>query len=109
MGPRTPMTQSRAQGLRRGAQRFNQQGGSPGEIPQALPFRWLGIDADKGSEFLNWHVARWCVGRDIQFTLGRPYQKDDNAHIEQKNWTHVRKWMGYAPGKCRSHFRTAAS
>jgi hypothetical protein len=60
-----------------------------------LPSRLLGIDTDNGSEFLNWHVGRWCARRQIQFTRGRPYKKDDNAHIEQKNWTHVRKLMGW--------------
>jgi len=40
-------------------------------------------------------VGRWCAQHDIQFTRGRPYKKDDNAHIEQKNWTHVRKLMGW--------------
>jgi transposase InsO family protein len=65
------------------------------EIAQALPFRLLGIDTDNGSEFLNWHVGRWCARREIQFTRGRPYKKDDNAHIEQKNWTHVRKLLGW--------------
>ena len=65
------------------------------EIAQALPFPLLGIDTDNGSEFLNWHVGRWCARRDLQFTRGRPYKKDDNAHIEQKNWTHVRKLMGW--------------
>jgi transposase InsO family protein len=65
------------------------------EIAQALPFRLLGIDTDNGSEFLNWHVGRWCARRQIQFTRGRPYKKDDNAHIEQKNWTHVRKPLGW--------------
>jgi hypothetical protein len=65
------------------------------EIAQALPFRLLGIDTDNGSEFLNWHVGRWCAQRQIQFTRGRPYKKDDNAHVEQKNWTHVRKLLGW--------------
>ena len=65
------------------------------EIAQALPFPLLGIDTDNGSEFLNWHVGRWCAQHAIQFTRGRPYKKDDNAHIEQKNWTHVRKLMGW--------------
>jgi hypothetical protein len=45
--------------------------------------------------FLNRHVGRWCAQRGIHFTRGRPYKKDDNAHIEQKNWTHVRKLMGW--------------
>jgi hypothetical protein len=65
------------------------------EIAQALPFHLLGIDTDNGSEFLNGHVGCWCARRQIQFTRGRPYKKDDNAHIEQKNWTHVRKLMGW--------------
>src|SRR5262249_38453674 len=60
-----------------------------------LAFSLAGIDTDNGSEFLNWHVGRWCAQHDIQFTRGRPYKKDDNAHIEQKNWTHVRKLMGW--------------
>lgn len=61
----------------------------------ALPFTLRGIDSDNGSEFINHHLYRYCQGRKIQFTRGRPYKKDDNAHIEQKNWTHVRKLMGY--------------
>lgn len=65
------------------------------EMRTALPFPLVGIDSDNGSEFINDHLYRYCRGRDIQFTRGRPYKKDDNAHIEQKNWTHVRKLMGY--------------
>ncbi|MBI1745592.1 MAG: DDE-type integrase/transposase/recombinase [Acidobacteria bacterium] len=64
-------------------------------IKQALPFPRLGIDSDNGSEFINAHLHRYCKKRRIQFTRGRPYQKDDNAHIEQKNWTPVRKLLGY--------------
>jgi len=48
-----------------------------------------------GSEFLNAHLVRYCAGLQVQFTRGRPYKKDDNAHVEQKNWTHVRKLFGY--------------
>lgn len=62
---------------------------------QRLPFRLVGIDSDNGSEFLNAHLVAYCRGLDVQFTRGRPYKKDDNAHIEQKNWTHVRKLVGY--------------
>src|SRR5262249_54231798 len=58
------------------------------EIRQALPFRLRGIDSDNGSEFINDHLYRYCQALTIQFTRGRPYKKDDNAHIEQKNWTH---------------------
>src|SRR4029077_18551904 len=66
------------------------------EIGQALPFPLRGIDSDNGSEFINAHLYGYCRSRAIQFTRGRPYKKDDNAHIEQKNWTHVRKLLGYA-------------
>ena len=65
------------------------------DIRQALPFRLQGIDSDNGSEFINDHLYRYCQTQEIQFTRGRPYKKDDNAHIEQKNWTHVRKLVGY--------------
>ncbi len=64
-------------------------------LRQALPFRLQGIDSDNGSEFINDHLYRYCRQQAIQFTRGRPYKKDDNAHIEQKNWTHVRKLLGY--------------
>ena len=65
------------------------------QIAGVLPFRLLGVDSDNGSEFINWHLKRWCEQKDIQLTRGRPYKKDDNAHIEQKNWTHVRKLLGW--------------
>jgi transposase InsO family protein len=65
------------------------------EIAGVLPFRLLGVDSDNGSEFINWHLKHWCEQKEIQLTRGRPYKKDDNAHIEQKNWTHVRKLLGW--------------
>ena len=65
------------------------------EIRAGLPFRLLGVDSDNGSEFINWHLKRWCDREQIQLSRGRPYKKDDNAHIEQKNWTHVRKLLGW--------------
>ena len=65
------------------------------QLRAQLPFRLQGIDSDNGSEFINAHLYRFCQAEQIQFTRGRPYKKDDNAHIEQKNWTHVRKVMGY--------------
>ena len=65
------------------------------EIEGRLPFRLLGVDSDNGSEFINWHLKRWCEQKQIQLTRGRPYKKDDNAHVEQKNWTHVRKLLGW--------------
>jgi hypothetical protein len=65
------------------------------EVRSQLPFRLLGLDSDNGSEFINWHLKGWCEREQIQLTRGRPYKKDDNAHVEQKNWTHVRKLLGW--------------
>jgi transposase InsO family protein len=65
------------------------------EIRRALPFPLRGIDSDNGSEFINYHLVRYCGEHGIQFTRGRPYKKDDNAHVEQKNWTHVRRLLGW--------------
>jgi hypothetical protein len=65
------------------------------QLRQQLPFPLRWIDSDNGSEFINAHLHAYCQARQIQFTRGRPYKKDDNAHVEQKNWTHVRKHMGY--------------
>ena len=72
------------------------------EIQGGLPFDLLGLDSDNGSEFISWHLERWCKQRQIQLTRGRPYKKDDNAHIEQKNWTHVRKLLGWERYDSRS-------
>lgn len=60
-----------------------------------LPFPLKGVDPDNGGEFINWQLYGYCRERNIEFTRGRPYKKNDNAHVEQKNWTHVRKIMGY--------------
>jgi len=65
------------------------------EIRGVLPFPLLGVDSDNGSEFINWHLKGWCEQQGIHLTRGRPYKKDDNAHVEQKNWTHVRKLLGW--------------
>jgi hypothetical protein len=67
------------------------------QIEKSLPFPLLGFDSDNGSEFLNHHLLKHFAlrKRPVQFTRSRPYHKDDNAHVEQKNWTHVRQWLGY--------------
>jgi len=65
------------------------------EMRKSLPFTLKAIDSDNGSEFINYHLYGYCQEHGIQFTRGRPYKKDDNAHIEQKNWTHVRKLLGW--------------
>jgi hypothetical protein len=66
-------------------------------IEAKLPFPILGFDCDNGSEFLNHHLWRYFARRrePVQFTRSRPYHKNDNAHVEQKNWTHVRCLLGY--------------
>jgi hypothetical protein len=65
------------------------------DIRNRLPFKLLGIDPDNGSEFINWQLFNYCLDNEIQFTRGRPGKKNDNAHIEEKNWTHIRKIVGY--------------
>jgi hypothetical protein len=66
-------------------------------IEDALPFGLKGFDCDNGSEFLNHHLYRYFSGKrdPFQFTRSRPYKKNDNAYVEQKNWTHVRHMLGY--------------
>mgnify|MGYP006295388355 CR=1 FL=1 len=67
------------------------------DIEKSLPFALLGFDSDGGSEFFNWHVYKKLSKRTrpVDFTTSRPYKKNDNAHVEQKNYTHVRNWIGY--------------
>jgi hypothetical protein len=67
------------------------------DIEHSLPFELLGFDSDNGNEFLNQTLIRYFLHRKIpiQFTRSREYQKNDNAHVEGKNYTHVRQWLGY--------------
>ena len=60
-----------------------------------LPFDLLGIDSDNGSEFINDLLFHYCHFQKITFTRSRPYQKNDQAHVEQKNWSVVRRLIGY--------------
>jgi hypothetical protein len=60
-----------------------------------FPFPILGIDSDNGSEFINAHLLAFCVAHKITFTRSRSGNKNDGAHVEQKNWTHVRELVGY--------------
>lgn len=66
-------------------------------IEQALPFAIRGFDCDNGSEFLNHHLYDYFSKRKrpVDYTRSRPYQKNDNAHIEQKNWSNIRQYFGY--------------
>jgi len=65
-------------------------------IEDKLPFTILGLDSDNGSEFINDQLYRYCKEKDIMFTRGRPFMKNDGCHIEQKNWHIVRRSIGYA-------------
>jgi hypothetical protein len=65
------------------------------QLRQRLPFSLLGIDSDNGSEFINDTLYRYCLAEQITFTRCRPYRKNDQAHVEQKNWSVVRKLVGY--------------
>lgn len=67
------------------------------DIENSLPFPLLGLDCDNGGELLNKNIYRYLTHRKApaQFTRSRPYHKNDNAHVEGKNWTHVRQWLGY--------------
>jgi len=64
-------------------------------VRQRLPFPLLGIDSDNGGEFINDLLYRYCLAEKITFTRSRPYQKNDQAHVEQKNWSVVRHTVGY--------------
>jgi len=66
-------------------------------VETSLPFPLQGFDCDNGSEFLNHHLVRYFTEHpnNVSFTRSRPYKKNDNAHVEQKNWSHVRQLFGY--------------
>jgi hypothetical protein len=67
------------------------------DVEASLPFPLRGLDSDNGGEFINHHVAAWLQQRrrPVLFTRSRAYRKNDNAHVEQRNWTHVRQHFGY--------------
>lgn len=65
------------------------------QMRHRLPFPLLGIDSDNGSEFINALLYRYCLKEKITFTRSRPYKKNDQAHVEQKNWSVVRHTVGY--------------
>lgn len=64
-------------------------------LRQRLPFPLLGIDSDNDSAFINDNLYRYCEKEEITFTRSRPYKKNDQAHVEQKNWSVVRRLIGY--------------
>lgn len=65
------------------------------EMEKRFPFSILGVDSDNGAEFINWHFLRMTQRKQITFTRSRAYRKNDQAHIEQKNFSTVRKIIGY--------------
>ena len=66
------------------------------EIERRLPFSILGIDSDNGTEFINAHLLHYCEKEHITFTRSRPYRKNDSCFIEQKNWSVIRRAVGYS-------------
>jgi hypothetical protein len=66
------------------------------DLRQRLPFTVLGLDSDNGSEFINHHLRAYCNEQQITFTRSRPYRKNDNCYVEEKNWSIVRRYVGYA-------------
>jgi hypothetical protein len=70
-------------------------GGAVHRVRQRLPFPLLGLDSDNGSEFINQHIFAYCQREKITFTRSRSYKKNDSCHVEQKNWSVVRRLVGY--------------
>lgn len=65
------------------------------KLRKNLPFPLLGVDSDNGSEFINQHLAEYCEREKLSFTRSRPYRKNDNCFVEQKNYSVVRRAVGY--------------
>jgi len=76
------------------------------DIRKSLPFPMRGLDSDNGSEFVNRALVKWCAEEEIQFTRTRPYHKNDNCFVEQKNGACVRNVVGY--GRLSSQRELAA-
>ena len=80
-------------------------GGAVHEVGRLLPFRLVGLDSDNGSEFINHDLLTYCRRNEITFTRSRPYRKNDSAHVEQKNWSVVRRLIGYGRYSSRESLR----
>ena len=65
------------------------------QLRRRLPFPLLGLDSDNGGEFINQRLYNYCRREEITFTRSRPYKKNDSCHVEQKNWSVVRRVIGY--------------
>ena len=75
--------------------RQHRVGAAVHQLRQRLPFTMLGLDSDNGSEFINHHLYTYCRREGITFTRSRSYKKNDSCHVEQKNWSVVRRLVGY--------------
>jgi hypothetical protein len=73
---------------------------------QRLPFPLLGLDSDNGGEFINQHLYTYCQREKITFTRSRSYKKNDSCHVEQKNWSVVRRLVGYDRYSSRAALET---
>lgn len=62
---------------------------------ERYPHPWKGAHSDNGTEFINWHLYHYCEKEKLEFSRSRPHKKNDNCLVEQKNWTHVKKFVGY--------------
>lgn len=65
------------------------------KVKSRFPFPWLEIHPDNGTEFINYHLFGYCKDRGIKFSRSRPYKKNDNCFVEQKNKTHVKRYVGW--------------
>jgi len=81
-------------------------GGAVHRVRQRLPFSLLGLDSDNGSEFINHHLYTYCQRERITFTRSRSYKKNDSCHVEQKNWSVVRRLVGYDRYSSRAALET---
>ncbi|MFW0859803.1 MAG: integrase catalytic domain-containing protein [Dehalococcoidia bacterium] len=81
-------------------------GGAVHRVRQRLPFPLLGLDSDNGSEFINQHLYAYCEREGITFTRSRPYKKNDSCHVEQKNWSVIRRLVGYSRYSSRTALET---
>jgi hypothetical protein len=81
-------------------------GGAVHRVRQRLPFPLLGLDSDNGSEFINQHLFTYCQREKITFTRSRSYKKNDSCHVEQKNWSVVRRLIGYDRYSSRTALET---
>jgi hypothetical protein len=80
-------------------------GGAVYYARKQLPMPMLGLDSDNGSEFINQSLYNYCQRNGITFTRSRSYKKNDSCHVEQKNWTVIRRVIGYDRFSSKAAFR----